>query len=76
LDEVIAAGVLAHRNGRLAFQDELLRQLITDWMAPTVRQALSQQADALRREADALRREPGSRARSAPPTDPSAAPGA
>ncbi|MEU8570267.1 LuxR C-terminal-related transcriptional regulator [Streptomyces pathocidini] len=76
LDEVIAAGVLAHRNGRLAFQDELLRQLITDWMAPTVRQALSQQADALRREADALRGEPGSRAQPASLTDPSAAPGA
>ncbi|MCC3775374.1 helix-turn-helix transcriptional regulator [Streptomyces sp. UNOB3_S3] len=71
LDEVVAAGVLENNAGRLAFRDELLHRLITDWMPETVLDALRGQASvAPKTTGPALLAEPGERGADGPGTTP------
>ncbi|MFE6741126.1 helix-turn-helix domain-containing protein [Streptomyces tubercidicus] len=44
LDELVSVGALVHDGDKLIFSDELLWRLIADWVPPTVREALQQQA--------------------------------
>ncbi|MEW9518775.1 helix-turn-helix transcriptional regulator [Streptomyces tubercidicus] len=46
LDELVSAGALVHHGDKLVFSDELLWRLVADWVPPTVREALQQQAAA------------------------------